>query len=365
MGKSFKETERSRSNLRGIMKDIFQGLIANTAVKEHIGFDIAKGRASHAYIIEGPAGSGKHTIARMIASALSCLNSDNDAYPLPCGVCDNCRKIRDNNSGDVVYVNKEDKASIGVDAVRSIREGLYVMPNDSDYRTYIIEEADKMTPAAQNAFLLSLEEPPSFVVFLLLTEDRQKLLETIRSRAQIVRTESIKRDDMREYLLSTAVGKTLSLRSPDEIDRIISMSGGVIGKALMLMSDNEESSAYKRAREIAESLVSHICKGKKADALRGILEAKITSAAEAKEILILAANSVRDMIAVKKNSADELLFYVTADEALVASADAPMKKLMLLNDEIYASVLKIEANVSHKNVISELIMKTSHIRRSV
>lgn len=347
------------------MKDIFPSLIANTAVKEHIGFDIAKGRASHAYIIEGPAGSGKHTIARMIASALSCLNSDNDAYPLPCGICDNCRKIKDFNSGDVVYVNKEDKASIGVDAVRTIREGLYVMPNDSDYRTYIIEEADKMTPAAQNAFLLSLEEPPSFVVFLLLTEDRQKLLETIRSRAQIVRTETIKHDVMREYLLTTSSGKALGMRSPDELDRIISISGGVIGKALMLLSDSEDSVSYKRARDIAESLVAHICKGKKADALRGILEAKITSASEAKDILLLAANAVRDMIAVKKNSADELLFYVTAEEALCASSDAPMKKLMILNDEIYASVLKIESNVSHKNVIPELVMKTSHIRRSV
>ncbi len=350
--------------LRGSMKDIFPSVVANSAIKEHIGFDIAKGRASHAYIIEGPAGSGKHTIARQIASALSCLNRGSAESPLPCGVCDNCRKIANNNSGDVVYVNKEDKASIGVDAVRGIRDGLYVMPNDSDFRTYIIEEADKMTPAAQNAFLLSLEEPPSFVVFLLLTEDRQKLLETIRSRAQIVRTELIKTDPMREYLLSTQSGKMLSKRSPDEFDKILAMSGGVIGKALMLLSDSEESSSYKRIREIAESLVSYICKGRKADALKAILEAKLSSALEAREMLNLAANAVRDMIAVKRSADTELLFYVTADEAFAASSDAPMKKLVMLNDEIFASIRKIEANVSHKNVIPELIMKTSHIRRN-
>ncbi len=351
--------------MRGIMKDIFPSLIANSAIKEHIGIDIAKGCASHAYIIEGPAGSGKHTVARQIASALSCLNKDYSGYSLPCGVCDNCRKIANNNSGDVVYINKEDKASIGVDAVRSIREGLYVMPNDSDFRTYIIEEADKMTPAAQNALLLSLEEPPSFVVFLLLTEDRQKLLETIRSRAQIVRTETIRTDVMREYLLSTQSGKLLSMRSSDEFDGVVAMSGGVIGKALMLLSNNEESVSYKRNREIAATIVSHICKGKKADAFKSVLEAKLTSSAEAKDVLILASNAVRDMIAVKRSTALELLFYITADDALAASSDAPMKKLIILNEEIYSSIRKIESNVSHKNVISELILKTSHIRRTV
>lgn len=346
------------------MKDIFPSLIANSAIKEHIGVDIAKGCASHAYIIEGPAGSGKHTVARLIASALSCLNKEDSGHPLPCGVCDNCRKIANNNSGDVVYINKDDKASIGVDAVRGIREGLYVMPNDSDFRTYVIEEADKMTPAAQNAFLLSLEEPPSFVVFLLLTEDRQKLLETIRSRAQIVRTERISNDKVKEHLLTTQSGKLLGVRSPDELDKIVTMSGGVIGRALMLLSDSDESTSYKRCRDIAEALVSNICKGKKSDALKFFLESKIASAVEAKEVLLLASNAVRDMVAVKRNSASELLFYVNGDDALSASSDAPMKKLIILNDEIYASILKIEANVSYKNVIPELIMKTSHIRRN-
>lgn len=347
------------------MKDIFPSVVANFAIKEHIGYDIANDSASHAYIIEGPAGSGKHTIARQIASALSCLNKNDSGYSLPCGTCDNCRKIANNNSGDVVYINKEDKASIGVDAVRSIREGLYVMPNDSDFRTYIIEEADKMTPAAQNAFLLSLEEPPSFVVFLLLTEDRQKLLETIRSRAQIVRTELIKADVMREHLLSIPTGKMLNTRSRDEFDSVVAMSGGVIGKAMMLLSDDDESNYYKRSRDIAASLVSCICKGKKAEALKTVLEAKIVSASEAKDILILAANAVRDMIVIKRSDASELLFYVNAEDALSASFDAPMKKLIILNDEIYSSIRKIEANVSHKNVISELILKTSHIRRNL
>lgn len=355
----------SARHLRGSMKDIFPSVVANSAIKEHIGFDIANGRSSHAYIIEGPIGSGKHTIARQIASALSCLNKNSAEYPMPCGVCDNCRKIANNNSGDVIYVNKEDKASIGIDAVRSIREGLYVMPNDSDFRTYIIEEADKMTPAAQNAFLLSLEEPPSFVVFLLLTEDRQKLLETIRSRAQIVRTELIKSVEMREYLLSTPNGKMLNMRSPEEFDKILTMAGGVIGKAVMLISECDESTSYKRSRDLAEGLVSYICKGKKADALKNILEGKITSATEAKDVLFLASNAVRDMIAVKKSKECELMFYVSAEEAMIASSDAPMKKLILLSDNIYASIIKIESNVSYKNVLSELILKTSHIRRSM
>ncbi|MBR3423385.1 MAG: DNA polymerase III subunit delta, partial [Clostridia bacterium] len=139
------------------MREIFKQLFGNERLKAALGESIANGTASHAYIIDGPKGTGKHTVATLAAAALSCENRSDVRFPLPCGVCPVCVRILKGISADVITVSKEDKASIGVGRIRSIREDLYVTPNDSDKKIYIIEDADLMTPQAQNALLIFLE----------------------------------------------------------------------------------------------------------------------------------------------------------------------------------------------------------------
>jgi len=155
-------------------RTIFPEIIGNSVIKNYIGNDIISGNNSHAYIIEGPEGSGKRSTAKAIAASLACRERTSDSFSLPCGTCDNCHRIYGDISGDVVWITSGDKASIGVEEIRNIKNGLYVTPNDSDFRTYIIVNAERMTVQAQNALLLTLEEPPSFVVFLLLVVERNK-----------------------------------------------------------------------------------------------------------------------------------------------------------------------------------------------
>ena len=186
------------------MKASMPQVVANDALRSRLCTDILGGKLSHAYIIEGPEGTGKHLIARNIAAALSCICKNEDAIPLPCLHCINCRKIMSGISPDVIYIKREEgKAQIGVESVRLVKSDVAIMPNDLDYKVYIIEEADKMTVQAQNALLLTLEEPPEYVVFLLLCESADLLLETVRSRAPVLRTEPVKPDAMAEFLCSS------------------------------------------------------------------------------------------------------------------------------------------------------------------
>ena len=181
---------------------VFPQLLGNSRIKTILGGDIARGTMGHAYILDGPAGCGKHTAALSIASALACEHRKDGKQSLPCGKCLACRKIAEGVSPDVSFIRRaEDRATLGVSIIRELREDLYIAPNENEKKVYIIEEADRMTDEAQNALLLSLESPPPYVVFLLLTQNVDSLLETIRSRAPVLKMQTFGADEIYEVLV--------------------------------------------------------------------------------------------------------------------------------------------------------------------
>ena len=105
------------------------GLLGNRRLARKLGDEVLAGSLSHAYIISGPRGSGKHTLALNIAAALACENKSKDSLPLPCGRCLNCEKILGGISPDISVIGLEDKASIGVDVIRQIRLDTLKAPN--------------------------------------------------------------------------------------------------------------------------------------------------------------------------------------------------------------------------------------------
>lgn len=348
------------------MKDVFPDLIGNKTVKLNIGHDILNRKNSHAYIIEGDYGCGKKTIARYIASAVSCEHRDDEEYPLPCGECGNCSRVRKDISGDVVWINSGEKASIGVDVIRNLRTGLYVTPNDSDMRTYIIESAEKMTDQAQNALLLTLEEPPSFVMFLLLTEDSSKLLETIRSRAQIIRCEVFSSDAVAEWLRNTKEGAIAEKRDANRFNAAVSLANGSLGKAKDLLLGNSDNSQLFRFREYAAELVSNLCSGNTGGALKMIAQRPPKNSEEAKSILNLADNAVRDLCVIKKTSEDSpvyLTFFAGVDEARSSVNDISYKKLIFIHECIVDALNKLFTNVSVKTSFINLALKCSKYHR--
>ena len=139
------------------MKPFFSTFTGNEPLLTELGEEIVADRLGHAYILEGPAGTGKHTLALQIAASLACERKREDGVPLPCLQCPSCRKILSGHSPDVILIGREDKATIGVETVREMRASAFMAPNELDDKIYIFEDAQTMTAQAQNALLLILE----------------------------------------------------------------------------------------------------------------------------------------------------------------------------------------------------------------
>lgn len=136
---------------------------------------------SHAYIISGPAGSGRHTLARELAAAMLCAGSGEK----PCGKCGPCLKVRKGVHPDVSTVTgPEEGKPITVDRVRLLRADSYIRPNEGERKVYLLEGADRMNAPAQNAMLKLLEEGPPYAAFLLIAGNAGGLLRTVRSRCE-------------------------------------------------------------------------------------------------------------------------------------------------------------------------------------
>lgn len=182
-------------------------------------------RISHAYIIEGEDGTGKSIFAQYMASCILCSGDVK-----PCSVCPSCLKIKDGNHPDVKVISRTGK-SIGIDMVRNIIDEINVKPYEGNKKIIIVKNADSMTEEAQNAFLKTIEEAPYDTVIILLAEDANLLLSTIRSRCQTLRFLSVPEKVIYENLIKLgyddAASKTAS-----------KLSSGNFGKALLYFDDD-------------------------------------------------------------------------------------------------------------------------------
>ena len=325
-------------------REIFPALLGNDKLKNTLSSDFASGKSAHAYILDGPAGSGKRTAATLIAQAVLCENRSDPSHPLPCGKCPACRKIAGGISVDVLRISNGDHATIGVEAIRQIRQTLYVAPNDGDKKIYIIENAHRMTVQAQNALLLSLEEPPPYVMFLLLTEDSSALLETVRSRAPTIKTEMFSSAFVTEYLSSA---KDLTPAQKERIPAAAHLCGGALGSALNLLKNGEsELSLYKTAEEFTSLLLT----GKKTDTLVFVNTALPKDREKTRTMLTLVRFALRDLLASKKGG--ELLFFT---ELPSYARRVSIRRLLELSEAVVQAENDIAANGAQQTVLTALV----------
>ena len=135
---------------------------------------------SHAYIISGPVGSGRHTLGGLLAQAMVCTVPE---HQRPCGHCPQCRKAQGGIHPDIAWIAGAGEGKpINVDQVRALRSDAYIRPNEGERKVYILEGADRMNASAQNAMLKLLEEGPAYAAFLFCAETAAALLPTVRSR---------------------------------------------------------------------------------------------------------------------------------------------------------------------------------------
>ncbi len=335
------------------MREYLSELVGNDALRSHLGTELASGTMPHAYILHGPKGSGKHTLARLIAMALACQNRFDSALPLPCGRCPSCRKIAEGNCPDILTVKREeDKATMGVDVIRALRTDVPVLPNDLDCKIYVIEDAHTMTVPAQNAFLLTLEEPPPFVLFLLLCEDTAPLLETVRSRAPALRMQPVTDEQLRAYLLSPtrpAVARKASdvlEQDPDEFAALLRMAQGRIGRALELLEEKKRAPLLA-TREMAQTLCALLAAGNRSADLLCLLRTLDRPREQAVAGLGCVQQAVRDLIALSRCDTASLTFFTDREQALDLCAHFTTKRLLdvaAATDEALRA-LAINANI--------------------
>lgn len=196
---------------------------------------------SQAYIFEGVKGVGKFTAARIFASAVHCTGKVK-----PCGECPHCKKHAANTHSDLIIIGGED--TITVDDIRSMNEELYIKPALSEKKICIVRGADNMNEGAQNALLKSFEEPPSYAVIILLSENVENLLQTIRSRGTKVVFEPFTEKEIHDYILRQYPLKR------DIVPFVALYSGGVIGRALSICEDEEFFNIRKNMFEAVSAM---------------------------------------------------------------------------------------------------------------
>ncbi|MBC8536277.1 ATP-binding protein [Feifania hominis] len=208
----------------------FATVVGNEAAVSALRSAVSGGRSAHSYLIAGSAGSGRKTLAVAFAAALFCRGGG----ALPCGECPQCRKVFAGQHPDLSWVRGTgETGTIKVDAIREARLAAYTLPNEADWKLCVVDGAEQMTEAAQNALLKILEEPPASAKFLLLCENPTKLLPTVRSRVISLRTTAPAHGDAVAFLTERCPDK-----SPVDIDAALRLSGGYLGGALALLSDD-------------------------------------------------------------------------------------------------------------------------------
>ena len=333
----------------------FSSLFGNEATKSRIADAIRSRTLPHAHLITGKAGSGKRTLAREIAMALNC---ESKLGILPCHRCNTCRRISEGNYPDVYTLKREgSRSSIGVEDVRRFKSSMMLSPVESDYKIYVIEDADRLTVQAQNALLTFLEEPPRNTYIFLLASSADTILTTIKSRAQSTAMSRFEKDELKEHLCRLNE-RARNMRRFDEetLDSIVMNADGVIGRAISIIEEGGEGEIAASARA-TEDIVSAICKSAPYSELYTALSnlptdrKKLISALES---LILA---IRDIILCRFDAEATPVFYSSREKAIELSRSTSSKKLLRVYDVLTLAIQDAASNVGIQALITGIATK--------
>lgn len=346
------------------MKPVFPDLIGNDSLRNRIASGILSDRLGHAYLLEGAFGFGKHTFAKNIAAAASCSHRGDDGYPLPCRECPSCRKIFAGESPDVIYVNRGEKATLGVDAIRQMHADVWIAPNDLEQKVYIIEDAQAMTPQAQNAFLLILEEPPAYVRFFLLSDGSAPLLETVRSRVQTLRMQPIRPDLLAEHLVQTEdAARQLARSAPEEFSELISAAEGSVGRAKVLL-DPKLRKPVLDCRNTARKFALLASSGRDEAAAIELLSEFGTRREDAIAKLGATALCIRDLLLLKQSENAGLCFYRDREEATEIAYRFTTPELLRIAEKIDEATDALQRNANLRLTMIRLALETGLLYKS-
>lgn len=342
------------------MKQYMSRIVGNRELCEKLCRDVLCDKLSHAFILEGSVGTGKHTVALNVAATLAC-SQKHVGNAVPCYSCPECRKVLEAKSPDVITVGTGDMATFGVDLVRFLREDVRTVPNDLDFKIYIIEDADKMTVQAQNAFLLTLEEPPSYVRFILLCENADLFLETVRSRAPVLRTQPISNDELDAYLCANdRRAAQMKLSSPLEYAELLIASDHGIGTALRLL-EPKNFAGVKETRTLVTQFCDVATSGVGAKHALSLIASFPQKREQLIPVLEMLSQALTDLLMIKKNDDARLCFFADRSLAIELSDRVSMSFLYDLASSVITAIDSISINANVRLVLIKLLSDTDMI----
>ena len=220
-------------------------LVGNDKIKLSVSNFIAEKRIPHAILIEGEFGTGKHTLANFLASAIVCDSG------IACGECKNCRLVASNSHPDITVVAPEEKKkNIAVAQIRQLREEAYIKPHSAKKRVFVIDCADTLNAQSQNALLKVLEEPPETAMFILIAQNKSSFLDTVISRCVILTLSEP------EFSVALDFLKVKTNLEQQLIAETLNCVKNNIGRAFNVLKGKENSKTEAAANEFFENLLN-------------------------------------------------------------------------------------------------------------
>lgn len=315
-------------------------ILGNEKIRHHLMESIIKQSISHAYILAGDKGIGKSKIAREFAMELICEKHTG------CGECPACMQFLADAYPDFFYMDAEGKETIGIDRIReNIVNDVSIRPYHGKVKIYIIDEADKMTVGAQNALLKTIEEPPEYVVILLLVRNMSLLLETIRSRCIKLLLSAVSNDRIKRWLVEKGASEDLATV-------VASYSNGAPGIAKAMAESEDFAGMYNQnvefLKKISEASIN--------DILLFIGELKKRTGGF-KDFINFLRLWYRDICILKlTKKIDNLVFIREESIILRLSREYTLKKINSIIDLIDETETRLNSNVSGDTVMELLFI---------
>ena len=332
---------------------------------------ILQNKIAHAYLFCGPRGTGKTSIAKILAKAINCTCEDKNN--IPCNHCDNCIAITNGTHQDIIEIDAA--SNNGVDEVRELIEKVKYAPIEGKYKVYIIDEVHMMTPGAFNALLKTLEEPPAHVVFILATTEPQKILPTIISRCQRFDFGRIDNNEIVKRLKIVLESEKIEYND-EALQLIATLSDGGMRDALSIL---EQCLAYSTTLSIEKinEIYGIVSSKEKIQYLKYLLNKDVASVLKSienmfqsgidikrlttdlidilKDIVIYKnTNTYDSLFVLKKDEVNQIIPYITTEEAfqfmdVFIQADQQYK--FASNAKIYFEIASLKlANKIHDEV---------------
>ena len=321
----------------------FHEIIGHDDVVNHLQNAIQMGKVSHAYIFNGEVGAGKKMLASAFAMALQCEKHGTD----PCMECDSCKRALSKNHPDIITITHEKPNSIGIEDIRiQLIDDVSIKPYTGPYKIYILNEAEKLTLQAQNALLKTIEEPPAYAVILLLTENAEILLPTIRSRCVMLKLRNIKDQLIKKYLME-------QMEIPDyKADVCVAFAQGNMGRAIMLAT----SEHFNEIKEEAVHLLREI-NDMDVDALEAAVKRVVSYKMNITDYLDVISVWYRDVLIYKATkNVDQVVFSDQLRFIKDRASKSSYEGIENILDGIEKAKARLKANVNFELTMELLLL---------